>query len=312
MGTLTATVDQYELQKRFAALAVLLSRRFWGRVDVSDITGSWDAQVNGMLAALAALQERAATASAGYVQDALDEQGIVADPVRQVNPAAFAGVASDGRSLRSLLDQPRVRSLTQISRGVAPDDAIYSAGEALERIALTQVRDAGRVAAGVDIASRPAVTVYVRALSPPSCARCAVLAGREYKWNRGFDRHPRCDCVHIPTTVADARGLMFDSRAYFDSLDEAGQDRLFTKAGARAIRDGADVGQVVNARAGMSAAGDVTTVGTTKRSLAGVRLREVQAGRRRVTRLTPEAIYRQAGDDRAAALNLLWRNGYLL
>lgn len=37
---------------------------------------------------------------------------------------------------------------------------------------------------------------------------------------------------------------------YFESLDRAEQDKIFTKAGAQAIRDRADINQVVNARRG--------------------------------------------------------------
>src|SRR5690348_18342012 len=35
-------------------------------------------------------------------------------------------------------------------------------------------------------------------LNPPSCQRCAILAGRWYRWSQGFLRHPRCDCVNLP------------------------------------------------------------------------------------------------------------------
>src|SRR5690606_23965723 len=33
---------------------------------------------------------------------------------------------------------------------------------------------------------------YVRMLTPPSCSRCTVLAGRWYRKNAGFARHPGC------------------------------------------------------------------------------------------------------------------------
>src|SRR5699024_1103862 len=42
---------------------------------------------------------------------------------------------------------------------------------------------------------------------------------------------------------------------YFDSLSREEQDKTFGKAGAQAIRDGADPAQVVNARSGMQPAG---------------------------------------------------------
>jgi hypothetical protein len=50
-------------------------------------------------------------------------------------------------------------------------------------------------------------------------------------------------------------GLHADPQEYFDSLSEADQDRIFTKAGAQAIRDGADVSRVVSARRGAAGIG---------------------------------------------------------
>jgi hypothetical protein len=116
-------------------------------------------------------------------------------------------------------------------------------------------------------------------------------------------------------------------------MTKAEQDKVFTKAGAQAIRDGADINQVVNARSGMSAAGTTktgvnadgqiininrrtltgptTTTGTTRRSLAGQRLGAVRGGPP-VKRLTPERIYEVAGEDRDEALRLLHENGYLV
>lgn len=47
-----------------------------------------------------------------------------------------------------------------------------------------------------------------------------------------------------------------------------------------------------------------TTVGTTKRGLAGQRLQGAQ-------RLMPESIVAQAGDDRALAVTLLRQHGFL-
>src|SRR5690606_41067797 len=99
----------------------------------------------------------------------------------------------------------------------------------LERIAATQVADAGRVATGLGVVARPGIG-YVRMLQPPSCSRCAILAGRIYRRNAGFLRHPLCDCIHIPTTEAAGRDLTTDPRAYFDSLTKEQQDRIFTRS----------------------------------------------------------------------------------
>lgn len=108
--------------------------------------------------------------------------------------------------------------------------------------------------------------------------------------------YPRCDCIHIPAREDSADDLRTDPKAYFDSLTAAEQDRLFTKAGAEAVRSGADMARVVNARRGMYEAG-------------GRSYTTEAAGRR--PRLMPEQILREAGTDRAEALRLFRLHGYL-
>jgi hypothetical protein len=60
------------------------------------------------------------------------------------------------------------------------------------------VSDAARDATSASIVARPQIG-WVRMVNPPCCSRCAVLAGRSLQWNDGFQRHPRCDCLHIPS-----------------------------------------------------------------------------------------------------------------
>jgi hypothetical protein len=199
----------------------------------------------------------------------------------------------------------------------------------------TQVTDAGRVGDGTAGISRRKVRQYVRILTPPSCARCAILAGVEYSMERAFQRHPRCDCIHMPIgTPEAAKGLLFNVKDYFLGLSTAEQNRIFTNAGAQAIRDGADVNQVVNARRGMSTAGGFlsrregpelfgrndltvthrgrvtsggfTTEGITRHGFAGRRMMKEGITRR----IMPETIYRIASD-REEILRLLRRYGYI-
>lgn len=176
----------------------------------------------------------------------------------------------------------------------------------LDAILRTQVSDAGRVADNLAVTSR-AGTGWVRTLYGETCSRCSVLAGRIYSWNADFQRHPRCDCYAVPvTSESDAHeaGLITSPKDYFESLSATEQDRIFTHDGAQAIRDGADIGQVVNARRGMSAAG-TTTEGTTRHGFAGSRGLAT-------ARLMPEAIYKQSDGNREDAIRLLRLNGYLV
>jgi hypothetical protein len=200
-------------------------------------------------------------------------------------------------------------------------EALRVGRHSLDRITVTQVQDAGRVAAGVSIAARPEVTGYVRMLNPPSCSRCILLAGKHYRWNTGFRRHPRCDCRHVPVTAGsrDAPAPVSvqaqDPNAYFKSLSPQQQDTIFTKAGAQALRDGADMSQVVNARTGMSTAAGygykVTSQGTSRFALAGQRLRAA-SNSPYIERLMPESILQIAGTDRVEAMRLLHLHGYVL
>lgn len=157
-----------------------------------------------------------------------------------------------------------------------------------ERLVASLAQDSARTAQSVDVATRPNI-VHVRYLSPPSCARCAVLAGRIYRWSDSFLRHTGCDCAMIPTVIANDQ-LVQDPV----ELAREGLVTGLSKADRRAIlEDGADFNRVVNVRlksSGLSAPGRVLA---------------------RRGRLTPEGIYRLAAGDRDKAIDLLMTNGYL-
>jgi hypothetical protein len=287
-----------EVLARRAATAV---GRMWRAVDPSSIAASWASALPVALAAVTAGQ----TAAAGSADEYLDELAGGGADTRVVT-SRLAGVASDGRDLASLLFQPAVTALQTIRQGGTAARGLAAGGFATDMIVRTQVADAGRVADQVALIAHHSLAGYVRAVSAGACSRCIVLAGRFYSWKAGFDRHPRCHCVHVPATSPQAsERLRTQPRAYFDSLSAVEQDTAFTRAGAESIRLGADIGQVVNARRGalgLTPAGArlttaearalrggrdagrlqastvfgrdlyVTTEGTTTRGVAGVRL----------------------------------------
>jgi hypothetical protein len=304
-----ATVTHYRQMQRLQLLALAAARRAWGGVEARFISESWTEALAALLPVVTGVQLQAATAGATYAAATLAEQSTYVAPAEFTDPRAFAGVASDGRPLEGLLYSPATTAKHLIAGGATPMQALAGGRGALDTIVRTVTADAARQAAGVDIATRPAVG-WVRMLNPPSCSRCTILAGRVYRWNDGFLRHPRCDCVHVATTTslqaARDEGLVDDPYQVFAALSEADQDRTFGRANAQAIRDGADISQVVNARRGMTANGNFTTEGTSRRGAAAGGLRPGQR------RMTPELIYRQAGDDRDRALELLREHGYLL
>lgn len=340
-GELPAADGHYLAMLRLAATVLRLVRRGWASVDPLDIAASWDRALAGILTGFTDLQLEAAVLGSEMVTEALMQQGLRTRPEGRFNPNSLAGWASDGRPLESLLATPAGVSLDALNAGRTPAEALDVGRASVERIARTQIADAGRVAAGVEVAVRPR-TGWVRMLTPPSCSRCLILAGRFYRWSDGFDRHPNDDCVSIPSAEDRGGDLRTDPDAYLKSLSKEAQDRLLGKANAQAWRDGADLNQVVNARRGMQNATvfgqdvQITTEGTTTRGLAGQRLiaqgarvaeeqaefvrrqsrsgevtRRVRRQRVQTPRLTPESIYDLA-KDREDALRLLRRFGYIL
>lgn len=184
--------DHYRDQQRLSDAAAQVAGDAWSQVDPGDIRGSWAAQSPRVTVALAGAQQAAASQADGYLDAVLGEQGIPAAAAGRVAPGAFAGVASDGRALGTLVDQPAVGTLAAIGSGHSTARSMAMGRASLDMIVRTQVADAGRAADGAALAARPGASGYTRLLVPPSCSRCAILAGRWYRYSAGFQRHPRC------------------------------------------------------------------------------------------------------------------------
>lgn len=323
-----STREYYLEQQKIMGVVLLTAKRIWGEHPPLDFDFWWSEHVEQLTALAVAGQSRAIAGTEDYVSAVLAEMGTPVDPDVEVDPTPLVGIASDGRPLDSLMYGAIIRTKAKIGQAETVDstvmfDAWQSGLSALLTRFQTQIADVARVATSLSIAARRDVG-YVRMLNPPSCPKCAVLAGKFYRYNTGFLRHPGCDCRHIPSRENTARDVRTDPREYFDSLTAPEQDRWFTVKGAQAIRDGADINQVVNARRGLSVAGGVaqtrnvygrelltTTEGVTKRGIAGQAI--IARGRTAATtpRLMPEAIY-EIAEDQADALRLLQLNGYVL
>lgn len=353
-ATLAAsTLAFYALLSSLAESAAALAAGAWATLDPSDLVGSWERNsiLDKLLLATSIAQHSAASAASEYIRRAVAAQTAQVGPDLLV-ARSLAGVASDGRSLDDLLRSPLVTALAGLGSGTDVTTALTQNQERLKSIVSTQVSDAGRTAAQVAMTADERVREYVRMLTPPSCGRCAILAGKRFKVATAFLRHPRCDCVNVPALDDTADDLRTDPLAYFRSLTEAEQNRYFTVAGAEAIRQGADINQVVNARRGASGLSQpgrltaaeaeavrgrkaarldrvdvygrllaITTEGTTRRGLAGQRLIAEAPGTRRgdsryrraaTPRLMPEAIAEIANGDREENIRLLRKFGYIL
>ncbi|MCM0622709.1 hypothetical protein [Nocardioides bruguierae] len=224
----------------------------------------------------------------------------------EVSDLTWAAIRADQQAAARLREEAWQREQDTAAQAALDDTMRW-----IELSAATVLADTARAAESAATVSHREIDGYVRMLNLPSCARCAVLAGRFYRWNDGFERHPGCDCRHIPVSETAAGDLTVDSTAYFESLPTAqtlearhpdltvaqrrkqgllSQEDIFTVDGARAIRDGADLTRVVNARRGMTT--------------PAARLRPG-------ARVMPETIYARAGDDRDEAIRLLQLAGFI-
>jgi hypothetical protein len=313
--------------------------RLWKRLAAADLSASWLQGLGAaMVRAVSAGQLVAASTGQPYIEAMVRMDGLSSDYLEQaarVDARSFSGVAADGRTLDSLLYLPVIRTKTLIGGGLTLQEAMLAGQAQLLRMAASEVADAGRGAAGVAMVANRSVTGYVRQVRAGACARCAILAGRWYRWNADFQRHKRCACYGVPAT--DVRpGRHVNPMSFFNGLSRAEQDRRFTIGGAEAIRNGADIYKVVNAGRStvtLDAYGKkvvATLEGTTRRGEFFQQMRreaEQRTGQRfargradveqglprfhlKTPRLTPSEILRLS-EDRDELIGMLKRFGYL-
>jgi hypothetical protein len=326
-------------QQRAVLQTSITVERLWRELATADLSGSWVRGLGqAMVRAVSAGQLIAASTGQPYIEAMIRADGLAndyAEHASRVDARSFSGAASDGRALDSLLYLPVVRTKTLIQGGLTLQEAMTSGLFQMQRMAASEVADAGRGAAGVAMVANRKVTGYVRTVRSGACARCAILAGRWYRWNADFERHRRCQCYGTPAT--DARpGRRLNPMSFFSGLSRAEQDRRFTIGGAHAIRNGADIYSVVNAqRSARTLIAHGRTVrttleGTSKRGQFFQQMRreaEQRTGQRfartgadveqglprfelRTPRLTPGEILKLS-EDRDELIRLLRRFGYL-
>ncbi|NUS53835.1 MAG: hypothetical protein HOV66_03080 [Streptomycetaceae bacterium] len=246
----TVALKRYRERRRLIEAVAKQARKSWRALSTKDLDGSWSMLSPSLLLALSGAQLAAANGADDYLDAVLTAQNI--DPEADGATAArqLAGIASDGRELGTLLDQPIIAAKIAIGGGATTAEAMATGYASLDMIVRTQVADAGRVADQVALTSRRHANGYVRMVVGKTCSRCIILAGKWYAYNTGFQRHPNCDCVHIPSSETVGADMAVSPRKTFDAMSTAEQDKVFTKAGAEAIRLGADPAQVVNVRRG--------------------------------------------------------------
>lgn len=226
----------------------------WQELDQRDLTASWEALVGPKIVETVTAGQAAAAALADpYLSAAVAADG--GDPAAgaRIRPGAFAGYAADGRALDSLLYLPVITSKQAIAAGASEVEAMMRGLNQLLRMAASEVTDAGRSATGAGIAGRRTIQGYIRIATSPCCARCAILSGKEFGWNRGFQRHPRCFPAGVvvsgPRVSAASRRwyegeLVILSTASGEKLPLTGNHPVLTRRGwipANLLQEGDEV-----------------------------------------------------------------------
>ncbi|MET0887562.1 MAG: hypothetical protein ABWX92_14060 [Mycetocola sp.] len=333
---LPSSAEAYAAEQRLEITAAVAAvKRQWSRMG-DDFDVSYRLIEPTILRITDLAQARIAAGAQEYIPAVLEETGqrrSIATAF-DVDAGSLVGTAGDGMPTESLFYGAVTHAKSLVGAGASTSQALASSASWLSTATGTLLSDTGRGSERLATMARP-VTGFVRMLTPPSCSRCVILAGKRVKSSTPFLRHPGCDCRHIPASESVAGDLTVDPGAYFDSLDEAGQIKLAgSRANAEAIHDhGADMNQIVNAyRKGSVRSAQVfgksikyTTAGATRRgvgykamSRAGyaskptdVRVAGVRYSQARAPRLMPETIATIA-TDRVDQERLLRLYGWVL
>lgn len=339
LQSLPQSATEYANTQRKEILAALaLVQRQWRRMG-DNFDASYALIEPKLLEATFTAQERVAAGALAYIPDVMDESGLESPrtPLYKATPKAFVGTAGSGLPVATLLYESVIHAKTAVGKGYTVAQALDSSSKWLTGATGTLLSDTGRSAEKVAGNAR-AVKLWTRMLEPPSCGRCVILAGKTSRSSEAFLRHPKCDCRNIPSSESTADDVRVDPHAYFDSLDAAGQAKLMgSQANAQAMRDGADLNQIINAyrRKGAVSTAQVngrnikfTREGTTRRGYAYSQMSKAEyvkaqgqlrqrAGnsnryqtRLKAPRMMPETIYATA-KDQADAKRLLSLYGWI-
>lgn len=276
-------VEPRDLHRRLVSRAEATSRAAARRWSSLRSVGDWRTVLPGVTG-LAAAGRVSAARSSGHAA------GLLLGSDAAVVSTAWGTSASDGRPLVSLLYSAVVRGRSLYGSGLSDAQIVKVSGDWLSVLVRGQVMDAGRSASAVVTAATDGAG-WVRYVSPPCCQRCAVLAGKWFRWNEGFARHPGCDCTHSP-----AKGRV--PAGYTPTIADD-QIRDLTEAQKIALDEGADRNRVLNAYRRANSSAERLRMATTK---------ELAHGR---VRLTPEGIIARA-KNRDDVVRMLREHGYLL
>lgn len=289
--------------------AYIRAANSWKKVNPGSIVSSWANLSTAIVAAMMVAQSKSIQSGDSALDVAFNDQNIDPDDSR-IRPGAIVGtMPATGATLDAALAGVAFHTLDHIGRGRSTNEAMQAGLIDLSQVIQYAVADASRASAQIRVGSTKQKVGYVRMASLGCCSRCSVLAGQYYAWNTGFLRHPNCRCVHIPASESMADTYATDPYEAFAALSPSEQDRIYTKSGAEAIRNGADMNQVVNARRGMSTSGRFTSEGSSKRGYFRITSDAGKAGKRR---LSVDEIIRRSGGSKERFARLLGEYGYFV
>lgn len=323
--TLPPLADSYNLsQRRRIEQTVRAVVAEWYKTGARFETG-WQQFGPAIIAKVLVAQGFLASEAAAFVPAVIAAtEGVVAtDAAAQTNTAALVGVTGGGFAVADSLAAVSLVALQAVAGGATTTKALETSASWLQQTVGTILADTERSSGAVTRYTRK--VGYIRMVNGGACGRCVILAGRWYRQNAGFLRHPACRCFGIPASENVAGDWQTDPLEYFHSLNDAQQIKLMgSVANAQAVRDGANMGQIINAyrrSRGMSFAqkspivaykGDkYTRSGTTKRAAAFQAQKRLRQNGKPGMRLMPESIFRVA-KSREDALRLLNLYGWIL
>ena len=160
------------------------------------------------------------------------------------NPAGFAGQTASGAPLGALLSSYGPAYQVLLGKGFTTSAASAAVRGNIQRDIANEVTQANYNSLYSGTLGARSVRGYKRILiGATNCSRCVVLAGARY-YVEGFQRHPGCNCAHVPVNAeADAStdfnsATQVDGRRYYESLSPAG--RLHVAGNSQANREALD------------------------------------------------------------------------
>ena len=281
----------------------------WNQVDFNNVVDSWQQQLPRVTRVAEDVQEFSVIDAAAFMTVASAVQGRDIDD--QINVDSYVGAMPyTGADLDAAFAGPAYRTLEAVRQNKPPNVAMYAGVAELARLTHAVTFDTAEEAS-LTVALSQHLT-YQRIPQVGCCVRCSMLTG-QYFTSKVFKRHPHCRCVHIPVLdPADAPKRSNDPYELFNALSEEEQNKIWTKAGAQAIRDGADIYQVGNSLTRPlphRRSRRFTSEGAGKH---GWYRNNAPAGKAGKRRLTVHEIYRRADGDTHTAKRLMREYGYLL